>query len=317
MKKIKSKEKPSHITFVIVPPDSSKIRRIVFSKRGLKLSGIIIGVFLSFLIVSTVFLFLNLWKLNQFNILKENNAQHTKRLKEFMDKLISLQNELSTLKDLERKLRIIANIEMPTFSQETMPGVGGYETIDKVLEGAFNSKGGISDTTQSIMEKRIQRDIEIMAAEIKDHKDSVEKLISELDSKRTYLASVPSIWPVRGWVTSEFGYRESPFTTKRKMHEGIDIATRIGTPVVSTGNGVVIFAGSEYSYGKVVIIDHGYGIYTRYAHNNEIYVRTGQSVKRGEVIAVVGNTGLTTGPHLHYEVRISNIPVNPRNYIVE
>jgi murein DD-endopeptidase MepM/ murein hydrolase activator NlpD len=131
------------------------------------------------------------------------------------------------------------------------------------------------------------------------------------------LASTPSIWPVRGWVTSGFGKRLSPFTGRKNLHTGIDIATRHGTVVVAPADGVVTRVTTKYDMGKLVEIDHGYGILTRYGHNSEILVRPGQRVRRGQPIARVGNTGRSTGPHLHYEVRLNGVPVNPMRYIVD
>ncbi len=129
---------------------------------------------------------------------------------------------------------------------------------------------------------------------------------------------VPSILPVsleKGWVSSEFGMRVHPITGKRQMHTGIDLAVDEGVPVKATADGKVIFAGVAGGYGKLVKIDHGNGIETRYAHNSALKVREGQFVRRGEVIALAGHTGLSTGDHLHYEVRVGGKPVNPRKYL--
>ena len=131
------------------------------------------------------------------------------------------------------------------------------------------------------------------------------------------LASTPSIWPTRGWVTSDFGTRIDPYTAERKMHEGLDIATPIGQPVYAPSDGTVVFAGTEGGYGKVLVIDHGYGVKTRYGHLSEILVHLGDRVGRGDKVALVGNTGRSTGPHLHYEVRVNGVPENPRKFILE
>jgi len=129
---------------------------------------------------------------------------------------------------------------------------------------------------------------------------------------------VPNIVPVsleKGWVSSEFGMRVHPITGKRRMHTGIDLAVDEGVPVKATADGKVIFAGDGGGYGKLVKIDHGNGIETRYAHNSALKVREGQVVRRGEVVALAGHTGLATGDHLHYEVRVRGEPVNPRKYL--
>ena len=119
-----------------------------------------------------------------------------------------------------------------------------------------------------------------------------------------------------GWTTSSFGYRISPFTGRREFHKGFDIANRKGTPIISTADGMIAFAGPKGLLGNMVAIDHGHGMVTRYGHIHEIIKKRGERVKRGETIALVGNTGRSTGPHLHYEVRLNGVAVNPVNYFL-
>jgi murein DD-endopeptidase MepM/ murein hydrolase activator NlpD len=117
-------------------------------------------------------------------------------------------------------------------------------------------------------------------------------------------------------VTSGFAYRKSPFTNEREFHEGLDISARTGTEVIAPADGVVSEIGKTYGFGNLLIISHGYGLKTTYGHLSSILVRKGQKVKRGEKIALTGSTGRTTGPHLHYEVALNGVPVNPLNYIL-
>lgn len=126
---------------------------------------------------------------------------------------------------------------------------------------------------------------------------------------------VPSIWPVIGRITSSFGEREDPFNDQPAFHPGIDIAAPYGTPVHATADGVVVFAGREEGYGRIVIIDDGFGISTCFAHLSGFNTAVGDQVLRDEVIGYVGDSGWSTGPHLHYEVRIDNTPVNPWRYM--
>jgi murein DD-endopeptidase MepM/ murein hydrolase activator NlpD len=114
-----------------------------------------------------------------------------------------------------------------------------------------------------------------------------------------------------------FGYRPNPFTGRTVLHAGIDIAANVGTPIVAPANGVVINAGYDEGYGKIIEIDHGYGITTRYGHCSQIFVKIGQKVNRFDVIGSVGNTGRSTGSHLHYEVRVAGVPRNPMLYVLE
>ena len=138
-----------------------------------------------------------------------------------------------------------------------------------------------------------------------------------------YWASLPTIWPTRGWITSGFGVRRPGYRRgahggiHRRFHEGIDIAAPRGTPIMSSGDGLVTYAGYRSGYGKTLVVDHGYGLSTLYAHCSSLFVEEGKRVSRGMIIASVGNTGRSTGPHLHYEIRVDGVPVNPLQYIIE
>jgi len=127
--------------------------------------------------------------------------------------------------------------------------------------------------------------------------------------------TVPSIWPVRGQITAGFGQREDPFSGEDAIHKGIDISVPFGTRVEAAADGIVLEAGPESGYGNEILIDHGYGLTTKYGHLSRIFVVVGQVLKRGQVIGAVGMTGKTTGPHLHYEVHVKDTPVNPTKYL--
>jgi len=129
--------------------------------------------------------------------------------------------------------------------------------------------------------------------------------------------SVPNLWPVRGRLTEGFGQRQDPFSGEGVFHSGVDISTAFGTKVECPGDGIVLSAGWDAGYGNAIMLDHGYGLTTRYGHLSKIFVVVGQEVKRGEVIGAVGMTGRTTGPHLHYEVIVNDTPVNPMKYLHE
>jgi murein DD-endopeptidase MepM/ murein hydrolase activator NlpD len=141
-------------------------------------------------------------------------------------------------------------------------------------------------------------------------------LLDQLEGQRNLLASTPAIRPTDGWLTSRFGYRTSPFTGRKEFHKGVDIANRKGTNILATADGIVSYTGKKGAMGNVVVIDHGHGLVTRYAHLSETLKRRGETVHRGDVIARMGSSGRSTGPHLHYEVRLNGVPVNPSTYIL-
>jgi len=144
----------------------------------------------------------------------------------------------------------------------------------------------------------------------------LQYLLSTLSQQKSLLSSIPAISPVNGWVTSGYGPRISPFTGKRSMHLGIDVASPIGTPIYAPANGVVIFTGAKAGFGNFIMIAHGYGIVSRYGHNAQNLVQPGQRIKRGDQIGTVGMTGRSTGPHLHYEILVNGRSVDPRKFIL-
>lgn len=150
-----------------------------------------------------------------------------------------------------------------------------------------------------------------------DLEEEIHYLDQYLLNKESVLRSTPTILPSNGWITSYFGHRISPTAGVRKMHEGLDVGANYGTPIVAPADGVVTFAGRKSGFGLFVQIDHGYGIETIYAHSQKILTKNGNKVKRGDLIAKVGSTGASTGPHLHYEVRVNGIAVDPLYFVLD
>ena len=146
---------------------------------------------------------------------------------------------------------------------------------------------------------------------------NLSALQSEFTERELLISRKPAISPVKGLLTSGFGYRSDPFTKKRTFHGGIDIVAPRGKEVKSTGDGIVIKTGRLQGLGLAVYVSHGYGITTRYGHLLKIVAKEGDRIKRGDVIGLVGNTGRSTGYHLHYEVRVDGRPVNPLGYILD
>jgi murein DD-endopeptidase MepM/ murein hydrolase activator NlpD len=152
---------------------------------------------------------------------------------------------------------------------------------------------------------------------VKDLEVSIHNLDRHLLDKESYLKSTPTLLPTRGWITSYYGPRVSPTSQRLRMHEGLDIGGKSGTPIVSSADGRISFAGIKPGFGKFVQIDHGYGIESFYAHCKKLYTKRGQIVKRGDLIASIGNTGASTGPHLHYEIRVNGTPVDPLYFVLD
>ena len=139
----------------------------------------------------------------------------------------------------------------------------------------------------------------------------------QLEDKHSRLTSMPSIWPTRGWLTSRFGPRISPFTGRRQHHAGIDIASATGADIVAPAAGRVVFVGRKGPLGNTVVVEHGFGVRTLFGHAEKIHVKIGQELKRGELLASVGSTGRSTGPHVHYVVEVNGKARNPLDYIFD
>jgi len=212
------------------------------------------------------------------------------------------------LNDFENKIRIIANIEK-TADQDSLFGVGGSIPDD------LDTRIPLTEKHNSLMREMHEQTKQLELASGKQQ-EGFESLFNFLQDQRNLLSSTPAVRPVKGWTTSGFGYRKSPFTGLREFHKGLDIATRMATPVIATADGIVSFTGTKGLLGKVVTIDHGHGIVSRYGHLGKVLKKRGAAVKRGDIIARVGVTGRTTGPHVHYEVLLNGLPVNPIKYIL-
>ena len=162
---------------------------------------------------------------------------------------------------------------------------------------------------------QLQTSLEETSGAASKEEASFKEISSYLSKQRSIVAATPSIWPLKGWITSGFGKRASPLTGEPGRHYGVDIANEVGSPIRVTADGLVTYAGWENGYGRVVVVEHGYGFSTRYGHCSRVDVKVGDEVKRGQVIAYVGSTGRSTGSHLHYEVRVHGIPVDPEKYL--
>jgi murein DD-endopeptidase MepM/ murein hydrolase activator NlpD len=232
------------------------------------------------------------------------------QLSAFSLRLAGLKEQMAKLKSFNQRLRVLANLDKAP-QGDPVVGLGGPE-------GAASGPGvRLSTTARERQISTMQRDLDQVSAEGESERRIQEELAKFLNERRSVLAATPSIWPTRGWVTSGFGYRISPWTGERHFHAGLDITTRSGSPVFSPAEGIVTFAGFEGAYGRLLVINHGHGLVTRYGHLSDFKSEVGQKVKRGQRVASVGSSGRSTGPHLHYEILLSGVPANPRYYILD
>lgn len=282
-------------TILVIPEGSHRVRRFALKINVLRGIGVSFAVL--FLVVCGFLTDYALTSFDQheFNRLQAETLAQKNQIRDLSASLDSVQQELLVLAQNDAKVRVLANLTKPKI--DGLTGVGGPL--------ASGSEAEYPEIQQKI--DRIREAIDL-------RRKSQEEVQGILNDQRSLLAAKPSGLPTRGWTTSSFGMRLSPFTGKRSMHDGLDIAARTGTPVQATADGIVSRVVTDPGYGKLVVIEHGYGYRTYYGHNSKIFVKVGQRVKRGETISAVGNTGRSTGSHVHYEVRLNGVPLNPKKF---
>lgn len=298
-------------TLLIVPDQTSQVKRLrVSSRLGLIVGGVVLFLVVGFGLAALRVLQLQS-RMKRLAILETENRDLKLQIQTLAERVDNVNSKLSRVNQFNHKLRILTGLEKEAGDELSM-GVGGPEVSESYL--ALNRN---LDASEAKEVRKLHYDLEKLDRQLSLQELSLQEIQEFLEDRRSLIASTPSIWPVFGWVTSGFGMRLSPFSHQRKMHEGLDIAAPIGALIRAPAEGLVVQAGNESGYGRLLVIDHGYGITTRYGHCSELLVIPGQRVRRGEPIATVGATGTATGPHLHYEVRLYGIPVNPNKYILE
>ncbi len=302
--------KHKKFTVLVIPEGTEKTKRTAISSSVLKAGAMIVAGFLvvfSFL----VYEFLHqqyqgheLFKARKL-VVEQNN-----QIMDFANKIHTLQTRLESLQQFDLKIRILANIENAASKKENTYSIGG-PTINT---GGYPVP--LSGVSKEMLVKKMEMDINDLLSKTGMEEQSLQEVYENILDKKDLLLATPSIWPVRGFISSGFGWRINPITGGKEFHEGLDIATQSGNPIRAPSNGIVSYAGWESGFGNTVVIDHGYGITTLYGHMSKIEVKTGEIVKRGQTIGLVGDTGFSTGPHVHYQVMINGIPVNPMRYLV-
>jgi murein DD-endopeptidase MepM/ murein hydrolase activator NlpD len=282
-------------TIIFVPHARAKFRKLKVSHR---LLFSIVSLVTSSLCLSTFFsvqYFTSLSQTHELSKLRRENRELQTANEQFGKSVDSLRTQLRTVEDRTRKLAIIAGIT--TLDESSQGGSGGLRN-DELSNNPYRD----DVDKMSFRSHSLQKDLSILE----------EKFVAQSH----LLSSTPSIAPVRGILTDGFGGRSDPFTGEAGQHNAVDISSAMGQSVRSPADGIVVKAEWANGYGNVIYVSHGYGYSTRYGHLSSFAVRPGQRIKRGDILGTVGSTGRSTGPHLHYEVRVNNNPVNPLEYIL-
>ncbi|HEY0838700.1 MAG TPA: M23 family metallopeptidase [Vulgatibacter sp.] len=291
-------------TVMVVPDRDSRTRKFRVGHRAIYGAAAGAGVVVLALVGAGLHFARVVDHADQNRLLRDENNQLRAQIRLVQEKVAHIDETLDRVERFDQRLRSLTALN----DTERNLAIGPLDAPER--GGAGEPLGGhdvglLDEKLDSLVDEAVRSE------------RSLAELQRYFEDQKSLLASTPSIWPARGWVTSDFGTRLDPYTAHSVMHKGLDIANRDGSPVFAPADGVIVFAGTEGGYGKLLVVDHGYGVKTRFGHLSEVTAKVGQKVKRGEQIAAMGNTGRSTGPHLHYEVRVNGIPENPRKFILE
>lgn len=301
-KKTKSTNGSSRLTMIIIPQSQETPLRFSVSKTTLRVAALLV---LLFVVVSAGIAALYGTKqadYNKLEAIKEDSLRKDQTI-ELLDQQIKAIEQQQ-----ERLLSKQADIKKMMGVQEDVP---------VTTESSGGGKGGSGPTRDALV---TGEDSYLMAQQIKNQLDLQEKELDELLAKvnndKAYFRSLPNQWPTSGEISSYYGWRKSPFGGRSEsFHDGIDIANDSGTKVCAAADGQVVFAGWQPVYGRTILIEHGHGFATKYAHNSALLVEEGDRVKKGQVIARMGTSGRSTGPHLHFSIMKWDQTLDPLIYL--
>lgn len=288
-------------TVIFVPHTGERFKKWRLSAGALKTLAVLAGAAVVVAGTLTAHYFTFYQELIELRELRLTNAELKRQNLDYEVSVEHLNEQVASLEDFVMKLSVMAGLGEVTEAADG--GVGGPVDLD--VSGPKSAYGQVKD------------EIDRMRGALTDLEEHSRVLERFYETNTLMLASTPSIWPVRGYFSSTYGYRKDPFTGRRAMHYGIDISTPMGRPVVATADGIVLYAARRGTYGNIVVIDHKFDMMTRYAHLSKFAVKAGARVKRGDVIGYVGNTGRSRAPHLHYEVWVNDRTAHPLDYILD
>lgn len=309
-----TKRRPAErFSILIVPRNRSRIRRIEASGTSFKVLVSVVALVLAMLVGSIAGMFSYRSAYISTNEIRLEAAKFMKEKSELTSRLAELEGAVA------RTERFAAKIESAAGKKPASVGLGPVDEQDGLPDSPRAASLNLgSGMWKSPFAGSLSEGLNLSLDKLSERNDAVEQKLHAAFAKQQdkvyFWASLPSVWPAQGWITSEFGARRG-WRGVGRLHEGIDIAGPRGTPITAPGDGVVTYTGYHRGYGNTLVIDHGFGISTVYGHCSSVYAQEGQRVKRGALIASVGNTGRSTGPHLHFEVHVDGVPVDPMMYL--
>lgn len=311
----KNKFIADNYSVIIIPKDKSRVRRFQVSRTRVFSYILISCAIAAFASITTIGLLHYRQQVMATEGLRERGYRYEEERQQVLAKLHELEALMNRSEDLALKLERVAGVT----AQSSVAGLNAEHPKKGMHLVSLNLPKWKKDA--HVFDDKALKSTHLKTIDLLDRaqdiEDRLEKVSNFTKDAGYFWSSMPTVWPTKGWVTSGFGIRRSPLSGKRQHHTGLDIAAPLGSDVRAPGDGIVTFSGRYGGFGKMVIVDHGYGIATLYGHNSKLLVKAGDEVKRGQLISQIGNTGRSTGPHLHYEVIIDGVPIDPMKYIIE
>ncbi|TVR65587.1 MAG: M23 family metallopeptidase [Gemmatimonadales bacterium] len=300
-----------HWTLLLIRGDRENVRQISLPARRLRFALAGASALILLLVVAAVSVGMQARDGVAQHLLERQNRVLAAELELMRTRVSDLRGELNSLVEKDSEIRLVAGLD-PIDAEVQRVGIGGPGSPDLRSHPLYElDEDAASDAFA------LTYDLHALERRARLLRESLSEAGEELVNHRALLKSTPSILPTAGAITSGFSHsRMHPIHHEARPHTGIDISAPTGTPILAAAQGRVTFAGRRAGYGLTVIVDHGFGYSTLYAHASEVKVRAGQEVSRGDVIARVGRSGIATSPHLHYEVHVGGRPVDPRNYLL-
>ncbi len=287
---------PDFFTVIFVPNARAKFRKYQVPLNVAKVAGRVAAVAGVVLVGALIHYSSLLFEVSRLRRVEEESRNLISKTHQIELDAAALRVQMGQLSGMVNKLGVMAGVDAPP-PDATVGGTGG---------GSMADRSGPSVAS-----------FEEMSTRLNELTEKSRELTNVFDRQRSLLATTPSVWPVRGYLSAGFGNRNDPFTGLRDFHPGLDISAPLGTKILAPADGTVIFAGVKGGYGNAVTVDHGRGVVTHYGHLDAFNVRAGQAVRRGSVLGFVGSTGRSTAPHLHYEVWLNGSNQNPLLYILD
>jgi murein DD-endopeptidase MepM/ murein hydrolase activator NlpD len=314
------KRQPDNYTIVVFRGPTHSPLRVSIPRKILRFVAIL-GILL---LLGEALLVARMEEVWEVSAVRAENENAREQMTVFSATVEDLKRRLVAMKEINDQLRVMLGIDLPR-QEDLANGRGGEET--PILEETYGlpepqASRRIEGPQAPAPEKgdlisQVKKDLAWLQQEAVLQERSLEEVTALAKARSARWASTPSVWPVKGWVTSGFGPRISPFTGQLAMHTGLDIGAPPNAEVRAPANGRVTLVEFDPKMGKILRLDHGYGLSTQYGHLSKVLAKKGQMVRRGDLIGLVGNTGLfSTGPHLHYQVSVNNQAVNPQRYIL-